>query len=275
MIRAELDPNFMETKRNKLLWEVISTRMKEKGYSRSADQCKCKWKNLVTRYKGCETMETEAMRQQFPFYNELQTIFATRMQRMLWLEAEGSGGAAPSSKKKAAAQFSSDEEEENEESDGEKVGGGGGGSSVAKKKRKMKAVNANLSLNPNPNPIVAGIREVMEEFMKQQMQVEMQWMKAYEAREEERRVKEMEWRQTMEALENERMMMEKRWREREEQRKMREEARAEKRDALITALLNKLRREDNNMKTAANRINRAYTSQQHIQLEEVNHTTTL
>lgn len=185
------------------------------------------------------------MRQQFPFYNELQTIFATRMQRMLWLEAEGSGGAATSSKKKAAAQFSSDEEEENEESDGEKVGGGGGGSSVAKKKRKMKAVNANLS--PNPNPIVAGIREVMEEFMKQQMQVEMQWMKAYEAREEERRVKEMEWRQTMEALENERMMMEKRWREREEQRKMREEARAEKRDALITALLNKLRREDNNM----------------------------
>lgn len=51
MIRAELDPNFMETKRNKLLWEVISTRMKEKGYSRSPEQCKCKWKNLVTRYK--------------------------------------------------------------------------------------------------------------------------------------------------------------------------------------------------------------------------------
>ena len=54
----------------------------------------------------------------------------------------------------------------------------------------------------------------------------------------------MEWRQTMEALENERMMMDSGWREREEQRRMREEARAEKRDALITALLNKLRRED-------------------------------
>ena len=51
MIRAELDRSFMETKRNKLLWEVISTRMREKGYNRSADQCKCKWKNLVTRYK--------------------------------------------------------------------------------------------------------------------------------------------------------------------------------------------------------------------------------
>ncbi|KAH6769266.1 Homeodomain-like superfamily protein [Perilla frutescens var. frutescens] len=239
MIRAELDPNFMETKRNKLLWEVISTRMKEKGYSRSAEQCKCKWKNLVTRYKGCETMETEAMRQQFPFYTELQTIFATRMQRMLWLEAEGSGSAATTSKKKAAAQFSSDEEDENEESDGEK-------GAPSKKKRKVKAGNTSSSNpNPNSNSVVAGIREMMEEFMKQQMQIEMQWMKAYEAREEERRIKEMEWRQTMEALENERIMMEKRWREREEQRKMREEARAEKRDALITALLNKLRREDN------------------------------
>ena len=51
MIRAELDRTFMETKRNKLLWEVISTKMKEKGFNRSAEQCKCKWKNLVTRYK--------------------------------------------------------------------------------------------------------------------------------------------------------------------------------------------------------------------------------
>jgi hypothetical protein len=38
--------------------------------------------------------------------------------------------------------------------------------------------------------------------------------------------------------------MEQRWREREEQRRVREEARAEKRDALITALLDKLTRED-------------------------------
>ena len=51
MIRAELDRTFMETKRNKLLWEVIATKMKEKGYNRSPEQCKCKWKNLVTRYK--------------------------------------------------------------------------------------------------------------------------------------------------------------------------------------------------------------------------------
>ena len=88
------------------------------------------------------------------------------------------------------------------------------------------------------------LKEILDEFMKQQMQIEMQWMKAYEAREEERRKRETEWRQTMEALENERWMMDKRWREREEQRRIREEARAENRDALITALLNKLQRED-------------------------------
>lgn len=232
MIRAELDQTFMETKRNKLLWEVIATKMKEKGYNRSPEQCKCKWKNLVTRYKGCETLEPEALRQQFPFYNELQAIFAARMQRMLWIEAEGGGGGASGSKKKA---ISSDEEEENEDSEGEKVG---------KKKRKIKG---NIVGSSSGNNLVSSFKEILDDFMKQQMAMEMQWLKAFEAKEEERRIKEMEWRQTMEALENERLMMERRWREREEQRRVREEARAEKRDALITALLNKLRREDHSM----------------------------
>ncbi|XP_031102566.1 trihelix transcription factor GT-3b-like [Ipomoea triloba] len=229
IIRAELDPTFMQTKRNKLLWEIIASKMKEKGYNRSAEQCKCKWKNLVTRYKGCETMEPEGMRQQFPYYNELQTIFNARMQRMLWMEAEG-GSSTGGSKKKAAMALSSDEEEENEESEGEAKSG--------RKKRKVKGGGGSGS------GVANSLREILEEFMKQQMQMEAQWMKAVEAREEERRVKEMEWRRTMEALENERVMMERRWREREEQRRAREEARAEKRDTLITALLNKLRRED-------------------------------
>ncbi|ESR42645.1 hypothetical protein CICLE_v10012342mg [Citrus x clementina] len=234
VIRAELDRSFMETKRNKLLWEVISTRMREKGYNRSAEQCKCKWKNLVTRYKGCETMEPEAMRQQFPFYNELQAIFASRMQRMLWAETEGG------SKKKAAAavQLSSEEEDFNEESEGEK-------GNVMRKKKKSKSSTGGAGASGSGSASSShNFKEILEEFMKQQMQMEMQWREAFEARENERRIKEMEWRQTMEALENERIMMDRRLREREEQRRMREEARAEKRDALITALLNKLRRED-------------------------------
>ncbi|XP_073155985.1 trihelix transcription factor GT-3b-like [Henckelia pumila] len=249
MIRAELDPTFMETKRNKLLWEVISTRMKEKGYTRSADQCKCKWKNLVTRYKGCEAMEAEGMRQQFPFYNDLQTIFAARMQRMLWLEAEGGGAAAsstPKKRKKVAAQYSSsDEEDENEESEGEKAGGTIRRKKMVKGKEAANYPSAGTSSSSNViSSIINGVKGVMEDYMKQQMEMDMQWIKAYEAREEERRAKEIEWRQKMEALENERMMMERIWREREEQRRVREEARAERRDALITALLNKLRRED-------------------------------
>ncbi|GAV87281.1 Myb_DNA-bind_4 domain-containing protein [Cephalotus follicularis] len=231
IIRADLDRSFMETKRNKLLWEVIATKMKEQGFNRSAEQCKCKWKNLVTRYKGCETIEPEAMRQQFPFFNEMQAIFAARMQRMLWAEAEG--GASGSKKK--AAQLSSDDEDDNEDSDADK-------GRVRKKKKGKSSVNIATSGSSSGNS--NNLREILEDFMKQQIQMEMQWREAFEARENERRLKEMEWRQTMEALENERLMMDRRWREREEQRRMREEARAEKRDALITALLNKLRRED-------------------------------
>ncbi|RYR16087.1 hypothetical protein Ahy_B04g073055 isoform A [Arachis hypogaea] len=220
MIRAELDQTFMETKRNKQLWEVISNTMKEKGFHRSAEQCKCKWKNLVTRYKGCETMEAEAMRQQFPFYNELQAIFTDRMQRMLWAEAEGGG-----KKKAATAQLSSDEEEEEN----------------VKRKKRLKKVKRVEDSGGASN--LKHLKGILEEFMRQQMEMEAQWMSAFEARENDRRLKELEWRQTMEALENQRIMMEQRWRESEEQWRIREEDRAHKRDALITALLNKLSRQ--------------------------------
>ncbi|KAK8574170.1 hypothetical protein V6N13_097160 [Hibiscus sabdariffa] len=200
MIRAELDRSFMETKRNKLLWEVVSTRMREMGYNRSAEQCKCKWKNLFTRYKDAK-----------------YAIIRKRRRG----ETE-------------AVQLSSDEEEDiMEEKELEK--------SSVKKKKQGKASGAAGSSTSN------SIKEVLEDFMRQQIEMEMQWREAFDARENERRSKEMEWRQKMEALENERLLMDQRWYEREEQRRIREEARAEKRDALITALLNKLRREDHHM----------------------------
>ncbi|KAK9095668.1 hypothetical protein Scep_027137 [Stephania cephalantha] len=53
-IRAELERDFTVAKRNKTLWQVVSGKMKERGFLRSPDQCKCKWKNLVNRYKVCE-----------------------------------------------------------------------------------------------------------------------------------------------------------------------------------------------------------------------------
>lgn len=50
-IRGQLEGQFTSTKRNKNLWEMVVSRMREKGYRRTPDQCKCKWKNLVNRYK--------------------------------------------------------------------------------------------------------------------------------------------------------------------------------------------------------------------------------
>ncbi|GAB2233424.1 hypothetical protein Droror1_Dr00002647 [Drosera rotundifolia] len=251
VIRAELDRSFMETKRNRVLWEVISTRMKEKGFSRSAEQCKCKWKNMVTRYKGCETMEPEAMRQQFPFYNELQAIFTARMQRMLWAEAEGVGGPSSGTKKRTS-HLSSDEEDEDydHESDRDRDKQISG---TKRKKAKSTASTSttktsNIPLGDHPGShdhnVINSLKEFLEEFMRQQLQIEMQWMAAWEAREEERWRKETEWRQTTEALENERLMMEREWRQREEERRVREETRAERRDALINALLEQLRRDN-------------------------------
>ncbi|KAL4587148.1 hypothetical protein LXL04_000014 [Taraxacum kok-saghyz] len=229
-IRAELDSTFMETKRNKLLWEVTSTKMKERGYNRSGDQCKSKWKNLVTRYKGCEseTMEQEgSARQQFQFYDEIQAIFTNRMQRLLWMEAEGV--ACGSRKREMKFVF------DNDESDVEKASG----SSKTMKKNKKKGVESGSSqCNPEDtnSGVVSNLKGMMEEYLKH----EMEWMEWYKVKEDERRMKEMEWRQTMEALEKERIMVYERWREREEQRSMREEDRAKKRDALVASLLSKL-----------------------------------
>lgn len=50
-IRAALERDSTVSKRNKTLWEAVTARMRERGYRRTPEQCKCKWKNLVNRYK--------------------------------------------------------------------------------------------------------------------------------------------------------------------------------------------------------------------------------
>ncbi|KAF8085310.1 hypothetical protein N665_0672s0026 [Sinapis alba] len=239
-IRGELDQTFMETKRNKLLWEVVSNKMRDKSFLRSPEQCKCKWKNLVTRFKGCETMDEETARQQFPYYDDMQIIFASRMQRMLWAESEGGGGGGTSGamrKRSHSEQFSSDEEEEN-----------------VNEELVDHVSNEQKTLNPKKNTVKKrkgdissgasnSAREVLDEFMRHHMRMEKEWRERWEAREKERAEKEEEWRMKMEELEKERMAMEQMWRDREEQRRSREEMRAEKRDSLINALLAKLTRD--------------------------------
>ncbi|CAH2074597.1 unnamed protein product, partial [Thlaspi arvense] len=252
-IREELDQTFMETKRNKLLWEVVAAKMADKGFARSAEQCKSKWKNLVTRYKACETTEPEAIRQQFPFFNEIQSIFAARMQRMLWSEPS-------TSSKRKHHEFSSDEEEEEEEEEAEEPNQDINEellSLVETHKKEVDVITASTSTNPRKRAKkgkgVTGsakaenagstLKMLLEDFMKQTVKMDNEWRDAWEMKEKEREKRETEWRRRMAELEEERAAAERRWMEREEERRLREEARAQKRETLIDALLNKLNRD--------------------------------
>ncbi|CAL9122601.1 trihelix transcription factor GT-3b-like [Musa acuminata AAA Group] len=213
-IRSQLDKSFVETKRNKPLWQAISSLLQQRGFFRTPDQCKSKWKNLVTRFKGSESVEGEINRQ-FPFYEEMRKIFSDRMERLLVLEkARG---------KQVQVQAKEWEEEEGEG----KVAG-------SKKRRKVER-------KKRPDEEVEG---AVRDFMRRQLEMEARWAEAVEARDAERRAKEEQWRRLMQGLQEERTDLERRWREREEERRVREETRAERRHALLIALLNKLVHKD-------------------------------
>lgn len=205
--------------------------------------------------QACETTEPDAIRQQFPFYNEIQSIFAARMQRMLWSEA-----TEPStSSKRKHNQFSSDEEEEEEVDEPNQDINEELLSLVETQKKETEVITTSTSTNPRKRAKkgkgVTGstkaettgstLKEVLEEFMRQTVKMEKEWRDAWEMKEIEREKREKEWRRRMAELEEERAAAEKRWMEREEERRLREEARAQKRDTLIDALLNKLNRDHN------------------------------
>lgn len=206
--------------------------------------------------QACETTEPDSIRQQFPFYNEIQSIFAARMQRMLWSEA-----TEPStSSKRKHHQFSSDDEEEeeedieepNQEINEELL------SLVETHKKETEVITTSTSTNPRKRAkkgknVVTGtkaetsgstLKEILEEFMRQTVKMEKEWRDAWETKERERDKRETEWRRRMSELEEERAAAERRWMEREEERRLREEARAQKRDTLIDALLNKINRDN-------------------------------
>ena len=241
-IRADLEKDFTQTKRNKTLWELIAARMKEKGFRRSSEQCKCKWKNLVNRYKGKETSDPENGRQ-CPFFEELHAIFTERAKNMQRLLLESEGGSSRPKKKlkrlkglpgeKSSDEYSEDEDDEDEESEDERI--------MRNKKRKADRERQRVTAEKSR---ANSMQEVLQDFFQQQQRIEVQWRESVERREQDRRMVEQDWRQAMEKLERERIQMEQAWREREEHRRAREEGRAEKRDALLTTLLNRLIRED-------------------------------
>ncbi|KAH9311436.1 hypothetical protein KI387_026471, partial [Taxus chinensis] len=236
-IRAELEKDFTQTKRNKTLWEIIAGKMKDNGFRRSAEQCKCKWKNLVNRYKGKETSESDNGRQ-CPFFEELDAIFKERERNMDRLLLESESGARPKQKvrklkrllaEKSSDEFSEDEEDEDEDSEDEKI--------VKRKKRRADKERQRVTADKYR---ANSMQEVLEDFFQQQQRFEEQWREAMEVREQGRRLREQEWREAMEKLEAERVMKEQAWHEREDQRRAREEAKAVRRDELFAALVNKL-----------------------------------
>lgn len=110
---------------------------------------------------------------------------------------------------------------------------------LKKPKREKHAQTSSQDPGSNSN----SVREILHDFFQQQEMIEMQWRQLMEKHAYERQLSDQEWRQSMERLEREKMRIEQSWREKEEQRKLREESRAERRDALLTLLLNKLIRE--------------------------------
>ncbi|CAL8155419.1 unnamed protein product [Prunus armeniaca] len=230
-IRGELEiRNSNLAKRSKALWEAVSSKMAERGFNRTPEQCKCKWKNLLIRYKGKETSDPESGRE-CPFFEELQAVFTERannMQRLLLESETGSARSKKMGKRKlrpgrSSDEFSEDPDEEDEDD----------------KKRKGERVIMPKATNA-ASGTSSSIQDMLKAFFQQQQRMEMEWREMMERRAQERRMFEQEWRQKMEKVERERLMVEQAWREREEQRRMREESRAERRDALLTTLLNKL-----------------------------------
>ncbi|KAJ4950818.1 hypothetical protein NE237_027650 [Protea cynaroides] len=246
-IRAELEKDFTVTKRNKTLWENVAAKMKKRGYRRSPDQCKCKWKNLVNRYKGKETSDPENGRQ-CPFFEELHAVFIEREKNMQKLLLESEVGNAQAKKKvkklrggdRSSDDFSEDDEEGEDEIEVEQLmkSGNDRKRKADRERRQQQRMERSVTINGG------SIQEMLQEFFNQQQRMEMQWMETMERRAQERRLVEQEWRTSMEKLERERLMMEQAWREREEQRRIREERKVEERDAVLTSLLHKLLNEN-------------------------------
>ena len=191
--------------------------------------------------QGKETSDPENGRQ-FPFFEELHALFAERAKNMQRLLLESEVGSAQPKKrmKRISADRSSDEFSEEEDEDGDESEEERPARSISRKRKADRIVSDN---SPKPNSgtsTTTGPLEMLREFFHQQQRMEMQWREMMERRAFERQLFEQEWRQSMEKLERERLMIEQAWREREEQRRLREESRAERRDALLTTLLNKL-----------------------------------
>ncbi|XP_074580472.1 trihelix transcription factor GT-3b-like [Curcuma longa] len=236
-VRAKMEHGFPAARGNMTLWVEVAAAMRERGYFRTPDQCKCKWKNLTNRYK---TAIPEAG-QQCPFFDELHAVFAeqakTNTRRLLVESESGASQSNKKLKKFTGERFLdelSDESENEHNSDGERL----------PKSRRKKSGNRAAGRQPLANAGAAGLEEVLRELLQQQRRMNAEWLASAERLAEERRAMEQEWREAIGRIERERVKLETARREREEQRRAREESRAEKREALLASLLHKLVKDD-------------------------------
>lgn len=186
-----------------------------------------------------------------PFFNEIHAVFTARANRIQQSQVEAETDAAIGRKRLKASEDQSIEELTTEQEDGEDIEAelqAGKASAVPKRREKRQKVREKeepkLTNVNKTERFHNALQEIMRNFMEQQKMIDMEWMASMEKRAQERERFEEEWQQKMERLERERLMMEQTWKQREEERRLREESRAEKRDALLNALLNRLIHEE-------------------------------
>lgn len=167
---------------------------------------------------------------QFPFHEEMRSIFSRRIDRSLAMEKKKGKGVQGEGKEwmNEDDEEKDDDDEEEEEDDEHELN-----TLEERNKKKRKVADKRRSVELE-------VKLALHAIVKQQMEMQTRWVKESEAREAERREKEEKWRRTMISLCEERLALTKQWKEREEQRNARAEARAERQHSLITAVLTKL-----------------------------------
>ncbi|KAL6578622.1 hypothetical protein OROMI_008838 [Orobanche minor] len=240
-IRAQFELEFTTAKRDRYLWEMVADGMRKRGYRRTPDQCKCKWEDLISRFKTIQGQETtDVDNRQCPFSDELHSVFTARANRM----QPPQPSITKTSKTLTNASEDRSHEDDMEVEQAAAITRTARRRKTSKEKRQKMAEDGNCP-DKNNSVLLNSLDEMMRNFVEQQQRIDVQWRESMEKHAREREVLEEGWRRKMENLERERLMMENAWREREEQRKSREESRAEKRDALLKTLLNKLINEGN------------------------------
>eukprot|EP00250_Pteridium_aquilinum_P007651 c17321_g2_i1 orf=258-1037(+) len=230
-IRGELEKDITHAKHIKTLWKTIASKMRQRGYSRSAEQCKCKWNTLVNGYKGKEILQPNSS-QQCRYFEELHAIFTNRSKKLdkllRELEADLKMRKKARNLDRSSEEFSN-EDDEDDESEGEQRG-----------KSKKRNIDRERTRATAEKCRANNMRTMLEYFSQQQQRLELQWRELIERRAEECRRREQEYNNVMASLENESFVREQHWLDKEDERRAREEARADQRDALLTAILNRI-----------------------------------